>query len=412
MLAPMIVQPPAIVPKGPTDLSVPRVSVRARGDAGFIFFNNYVRDYTMPARAAAQFTVRLPDGTLVVPRNPVDLPSGSSFIWPFNLTINGVKIRYTTAQLFTRIVRPDATTLYFEAIPGIDPEFAFDEKTIRSIEHASGTKTSDGGVLYFSCIRPDKDSTIDLVSAEGHKLRIVLLSAGEAENAWKVRVGGDDRLLVTNREFFADPEHVWLRSTRSPEFSFSITPPLTSLPSASLTLHPTTTTDSWQSFAASAEPRELKLDFQIVQAAGEAPPAKTGPRMPWRKHGVAEAPSDTPLPGAGRWSIRIPGDAMNGLADVFLDVNYDGDVARLNKDGKLLDDDFFNGHSWQIGLKRFLAPRRENIFELSILPLRKDAPIFLQAPKPIQFDKKDQACTLNSVNLVPEYELVIDAGNK
>jgi hypothetical protein len=266
--------------------------------------------------------------------------------------------------------------------------------------------------LYFSCIRPDKDSTIDLVSAEGHKLRIVLLSAGEAENAWKVRVGGDDRLLVTNREFFADPEHVWLRSTRSPEFSFSITPPLTSLPSASLTLHPTTTTDSWQSFAASAEPRELKLDFQIVQAAGEAPPAKTGPRMPWRKHGVAEAPSDTPLPGAGRWSIRIPGDAMNGLADVFLDVNYDGDVARLNKDGKLLDDDFFNGHSWQIGLKRFLAPRRENIFELSILPLRKDAPIFLQAPKPIQFDKKDQACTLNSVNLVPEYELVIDAGNK
>ncbi len=411
VLAPMTVRLPSCVPRGPTDLSVPRVAVRARGDAGFIFFNNYVRDASMPARPSAQFEVRLPESTLAVPHNPVDLPSGASFIWPFNLSVNGVKIRYATAQLFTRVVSPVATTLYFEAAPGIEPEFAFDDQTIQSMDSSTGTKKSENGVLYLSGIHPGQDSTIDIVPAQGKKLRIVVLSAAEAENAWKVRVGGQDRLLETNQEFSADADHIWLRSIGSPEFSFAIEPPVASLPNASLTLHSAGTTGSWQSFAATSELRNPKLTFQLLDAPGEAPPVKIGPRMPWRKHGVAEAPSEAPLQGAGRWSIKLPGDALDGLTELFLNVNYEGDVARFNKDGKLLDDDFFNGHPWPIGLKRFLTPGTENTFELGILPLREDAPIFLELPKAIQFDKKDQACTLKGLSLVPEYELVIETGN-
>jgi hypothetical protein len=323
-----------------------------------------------------------------------------------------VKIRYATAQLFTRIEGPDRTTLYFEAAPGIEPEFAFDDRTIQSVDSSIGTKKSENGVLYLSGIHPGQDSTIDLIPAQGKKLRIVVLSAAEAENAWKVRVGGQDRLLETNQEFSADADHIWLRSIGSPEFSFAIEPPVASAPDASVTLHSAGKTGSWQSFAANAEPRNPKLTFQLLDAPGEAPPVKIGPRMPWRKHGVAEAPSEAPLQGAGDWSIKVPSDALDGLTELFLNVNYEGDVARFNKDGKLLDDDFFNGHSWPIGLKRFLIPGKENAFELSILPLRKDAPIFLELPKAIQFDKKDQVGTLKGLSLVPEYELVIDTGNK
>ena len=137
-LAPMVVQAPAVQPRSSADLSVPRAAVRSRGDAGFIFFNNYVRGAQMPVRRAAQFQIRLPGSdakpgtTLAVPRHPIDLPSGAYFIWPFNLRLAGITLRYSTAQVFTRLENSGVETIYFEALPGIAPELAFDATTVRS----------------------------------------------------------------------------------------------------------------------------------------------------------------------------------------------------------------------------------------------------------------------------------------
>src|ERR1035437_3376392 len=62
-LAPMTVHAPEHLPASPEDISAVRASVRSRGDAGFIFLNNYVRNYALPARPAAQFEIRLLSGT-------------------------------------------------------------------------------------------------------------------------------------------------------------------------------------------------------------------------------------------------------------------------------------------------------------------------------------------------------------
>ena len=59
-LAPMTVHAPNRCPATPPISPFPAPSVRSNGDAGFIFFNNYVRNYAMPARQAAQFHIRLP----------------------------------------------------------------------------------------------------------------------------------------------------------------------------------------------------------------------------------------------------------------------------------------------------------------------------------------------------------------
>ena len=159
--------------------------------------------------------------------------------------------------------------------------------------------------------------------------------------------------MITDQDLFADAGHIWLRSIGSPDFSLSLTPPLPSLPSASLKLESAAATLTWESFSSTAETRDPKLREHLEQAPGDAPAVKIGPRMPWRKQGVAEAPSEAPLPAAGRWDIEIPANAMIGLADVFLVVNYHGDVARLSQAGKLLDDDFFNGEPWWIESSAF-----------------------------------------------------------
>ena len=410
-LAPMTVHAPDALPKSVADFSVPRAVVRSRGDAGFIFFNNYVRGYAMPARTAAQFEIALPSGKVTVPRKPVDIPSGAYFIWPFNLQLDGIKINYSTAQLFTRLENVGLTTLYFEAVRGIASEFVFDAASVRSVHASSGETVKDSGVVAVSGIRPGVDSRIDLVSSEGRPVRIVVLSAEEAEDAWKVRIGGTDRLLISGQDFFADPDEkprrIWLLSRATPDFAFSITPSLAAVPEASLPLTRTAADGGSASFSAKAVPRDPQLQCVQLRKAGDAPPVQAGPALNWRPRGVAQAPDDAAFARAAQWALTIPKGAMDGLSDLFLVVNYQGDVARLSTGHKLLADDFYNGHPWSVGLERFVHPQDSTTLELSILPLRKDAPVYFELPRPIDFPASGQVDRLEALKLVPEYQLVL-----
>jgi len=415
-LAPMTVHAPELLPSSSIDLSVPRASVRSNGDAGFIFFNNYVRNYALPERKAAQFLIQLPHGTLAVPRHPVNLPSGAYFIWPFNLSINGVTIRYSTAQLFTRVENFGAKTIYFEALPGIAPEFAFDAHSVRTAIASTGTTTLDSGVLYVNGIKPGIESSIDVVSSEGKSLRLVVLTSTEAEDSWKVRFGGRDHLLITDEDLLFDPDvqpaHILLRSRSGSKFAFTIAPPPDAPLKADAALTPQSETKLAASFTAEPPQWDDPVNCRPIQDAGIASPVKFGPALPYRPKGVAQAPGAGDLPQAAKWRITIPAGALNGLSELFLEVDYQGDVARLSTGHLLLDDNFYNGKPWMIGLKRFLAPDRPSTFELSILPLRKDAPVYFEFARAPQFNADGQIGKLDDIRLVPEYQLAIDAEGK
>jgi hypothetical protein len=413
-LAPMVAHAPDALPSSAADLKVPRASVRSLGERGFIFFNNYVRGYAMPARPGTQFLVRLPGGTLSVPNEPVDLPSGAYFIWPFNFRAGDITIRYSTAQLFTRLdagAKNGPATFYFEAIHGIPVEFAFDASSIQSVHASSGAQLTKSGVLYLDGIKPGIESSIELTSRSGSTVRLVVLTAQEAENAWKVRVGGGEHLLISAQDFFSDPDapsgRIWLRSRANPHFEFVLTPPLTSLFQASLPLKRTGATENTTQFAADAGTQEIGLEFKQIKTAGSAPPITLGPALSWRPIGVAQAPAEQEPPQAARWSITVPPAAMSGLSELFLEVDYRGDVARLYGATRLLDDNFFNGQPWSIGLGRFLNQQNPRTFELSILPMRSDAPVYLELGRKLTFSANGQVATLEGLRLVPEYELLL-----
>ncbi len=88
-------------------------------------------------------------------------------------------------------------------------------------------------------------------------------------------------------------------------------------------------------------------------------------------------------------------------------VGYQGDGARLYVGPKLLVDNFFNGETWSVGLKRFLDPQRADTFNLEILSLRGDAPVYLEAAKKPAIPAGGQIDILDSVRLTPEYQLTI-----
>jgi beta-galactosidase len=101
----MAAHAPDVLLSSPSDMTIPRFAVRNTGDSGFVFMNNYVRGNTMPERKGFQLSIRLPGSTLRVLGSPIDIPSGAYFIWPFNLAMGDFKLRYSTAQLFTKLER-------------------------------------------------------------------------------------------------------------------------------------------------------------------------------------------------------------------------------------------------------------------------------------------------------------------
>jgi hypothetical protein len=103
---------------------------------------------------------------------------------------------------------------------------------------------------------------------------------------------------------------------------------------------------------------------------------------------------------------------MAQVSELFLEVRYQGDIARLYADHHLLADDFYNGRAWSIGLRRFLNAEDAKKFELHILPLRKDAPVYMELPRPAEFSANGQTEKLESIRLVPEYQLTINTGNR
>ena len=114
-----------------------------------------------------------------------------------------------------------------------------------------------------------------------------------------------------------------------------------------------------------SEPQVLaQATFRKIQEAGPARRITIGVNK------AAEAPVDADFEQAAIYEIDLPDEREN----VLLDIDYEGDVARLYADGKLVDDNFYNGRHFQLALWRL--PKTCRKLELRILPLQNDMPVY------------------------------------
>ncbi len=405
MLAPMEPHAPNILPSNPQDLSVARWMVRSQGESGFLFFNNYVRGGTMPNRNGFQAHVTLPHGNLDLPGRPVDIPSGVYGIWPFNLRMGQAVLRYATAQPFTRLISGKKTTYYFVATAGVPPEFVFHPGTEVRVLGAKIKVVKDQGMSIVRNIQPSLGPAFTLLQSDGSQVEVVLLNQQQAENSWKITEGGQERLLITDAQMYADEHHVFMQQDSRSQFAFEISPP----PSRKLTAT-TRLTETAAPFVsrytASLPAVHPVLRLEQTAKPGEVPPARIGPPATWR-NGVAVAPEDTDFMRAAKWNITVPPGDWTGVNDLFLEIKYRGDVGRLASGGKLLTDNFYNGEPWRVGLSRFRGQVAKYGLELQVLPLRRDAPIFLEEPFRVA-PAPGQLMELNGISVVPQYRLTLN----
>ena len=111
-----------------------------------------------------------------------------------------------------------------------------------------------------------------------------------------------------------------------------------------------------------------KVTFAKVKEAGSLRTVKKG------RAKVAEAPGEQDWEQAAVYKIALD-DAVSQDARHLLNIEYQGDCARLYADGRLVADNFQYGRPFLYGLWRLPAGVKE--LELRILPMQSDMPVYL-----------------------------------
>ncbi|NDG69949.1 MAG: hypothetical protein EBY32_01365 [Proteobacteria bacterium] len=89
------------------------------------------------------------------------------------------------------------------------------------------------------------------------------------------------------------------------------------------------------------------------------------------------SPRKNDFQSAAVWKVKLPAD-LDMASNPILRIRYTGDVARLTLNGRLLNDDFYNGSTFEIGLRRYASELASGDLRLEILPLQKDMPVYFE----------------------------------
>ncbi|MGA2230105.1 MAG: beta-galactosidase [Tepidisphaeraceae bacterium] len=370
---------PKQMPKDLNDTETLRWAVRSDGHRGYIFINNYQRGTPMAAKPA-QFNLKLPDGVQTVPAAPVTIPADSFMFWPFNFDLNGVNLRYATAQPICRVELAGSPVYFFMANPGVEPTFAISTTTLGIMNASPDVKrTVQGDITVLSGFKPGLDCVFDVHTPDRSKFaNIVLVTQEQAQQLWKANIWGAPRVLWSPANLVFDDSRLTLLTSNPQDMTVGAFPPQANR----LTCDRAITDGSngvFIDYTLAVPTKTVAVDFKQIQPAGPARELHSGSKN------KPEEPSDADFAAAAVWQITIPPDALDGASEVRLKIDYAGDAARAYIGDRLIDDDFYYGKPWEIGLKRFAPDVLSKGITLKILPLRADSTVNIAQevwPKP------------------------------
>jgi hypothetical protein len=108
--------------------------------------------------------------------------------------------------------------------------------------------------------------------------------------------------------------------------------------------------------------------------------------------------------------VGIPANALIGVDDAFLSIDYLGDVGQAYLDGRLVHDHFANGLLWEIGLKRFIVPGEARELFLRISPLQRNSTALSYFPTGMTFQPVADGNAVSEVHAItalPEYHITL-----
>ncbi len=255
-----------------------------------------------------------------------------------------------------------------------------------------GSIVIDKPILCELGVRPGKMGT-ELFYSLNNENMYHTLSCEDSLNSSKITLSsGKDVLIISSgtvySENIANKTRIYLESFTRPEFRLLSTEYLDYVPAG---------------FKISDLPENTANACGILQDVSFVYTASL-PKAPAFSHSVQSADNSKIV-----MFIHIdewPVDHFNTLHDVFLDIAYVGNCARLYLDDKLVADDLFtkSGHQWHVGLRKF--GKKALDFRLEVDALNKNDNVYIEE-KP-NFASEDYLCGVYDIGVRPLVRVSFD----
>ena len=108
-------------------------------------------------------------------------------------------------------------------------------------------------------------------------------------------------------------------------------------------------------------------------------------------------------------TIKLPLDSLDGVNNVYLRVQYTGDIGSAFIDGKLVSDNFCNGTPWEIGVKQIESLPEKELF-VSITPIVKQGKTRGYVPTGMAFAPdagETHIAEIGTITAIPEYKIPV-----
>ncbi|MCU6707765.1 beta-galactosidase [Paenibacillus sp. J5C_2022] len=394
-LAPMNTVFPGHRPSSLSDTETLRVAARAKDGAGYVFFNNYQRLTEMGVKDGAGVELHLPEERLIVPEGDgCELKDGAYFFWPFNLNMEGVLLKYATAQPLCVLRGEHETVFVFFEAGGVRPRYVFDSGTVKLIEANKATVRREGQVMTVSALHPGIASMFTLQAEDGKAIKLLTLTERQSRHAWRGLAFGQERLVLCESGILFSPDGEELRIFgQDPELAaFSIYPPVErSLTCGSVPL-PAEEESAFRTYRPQPGRHAVKAVYRAVRNSELND--ELFPYLFEEKGQEGQSPE---------WEIIVDVSALHdGAQDIALTIDYVGDVAQLYIGGRCVADRFYDGVPWRIGLKRYREELELGPIILKISPLLKERAIYLES-RP----SADRMAEVRSIKAEAEFILAI-----
>lgn len=322
-----------------------RHAVRMKDGSGFVFMINFQdHDTLRHDQSGLQLKINLKDETLSIPEQ-------GTFTLPKD---ESVILPFNFDMGGARLRYATAQLLMRIDDRGIDHYIFFAPEGLRP-EYVFDATTVCGKSKFTPTA--GLASTFKVKTADGRVIRVTTLTRSQALDASKV--GG--RLLITKATVLPKEGGAELLSLGLPKVDYVVYP--------------------------------SSKGFKSQTAEVEA----VSPKFSYEKA------------GARRMGVRLDSvEAKAQVQEYFLRIDYVGDVAMAFMKGQLVQDEFFHGEPWTIGLKRYAADLKADEMTFYFRPLRADAPFLRDLPKSSIPDfSHGDVVDIKRVEVVPEYKMDI-----
>lgn len=358
----------------PTDTDTLRYSVRQKDNHGYVFINNYQDHVECKEKKNQQITLKLDNESLNIPHTGTfSLAAEENCILPFNLDIEGITLKTATAQLITKINNNGHPCYFFYSPKGMLPEYVFSKNNLKDLKVSAGNIVDDDNL---SVVTPKANelSKIIITDSTDSQCTIYTLTSEQSLNFWSFQLNGEETVLLTDQQVLVDQNGLRFESENH-QVSFSSIDNLF----AESNVH-----------NAKKIGTEGLLTNYTVSTDEVTLPYTVNEFFP------------------GKLTINIDTTNLNVIKDALIKIDYTGDIGYAFYNDKLINDNYCNGSTWEIGLQHNLPAQQNNELYINITPLKKGHSVKSDSPMAARSEENDEEIVdIKKVSIKPFYTLAL-----